>query len=113
MAEPNQASLAGEVAELRKAVAELSEAVRHLAQAAPPPVRVSVGEMEVERLAFFVPSIDVEQISGALNIGITHLIKPADQGEQPTAKQPPPEPAAESSGAVELWPNMAAKGDRP
>ncbi|HWI66692.1 MAG TPA: hypothetical protein VNT75_33175 [Symbiobacteriaceae bacterium] len=113
MAGPDPPNLAAELAELRRAVAGLTEAVRELAQGAHPPVHVSVGQMEVERLAFFVPSIDVEEISGALNIGITHLIGPGPGDGKPAAEvhpeAPPPDPAA----AVELWPYRNGEGERP
>lgn len=62
--------------ELRLAVQALNELAAALRDAAlSPPVQMQVERLEVETLEFHLGDIDVEQLEGELNIGITHSLK--------------------------------------
>lgn len=107
-----QPDLAGELAELRKAVQGLESAVQQLVQQmGRPALHVSVEQMEVERLGFFIPAIDVETISGELNIGVTHMIKAGEAAGKQSEQQPESDSGGDGPGAegpapeeTVLWP---------
>lgn len=83
---------------------QLSEAVRTLgalaavirAVALRPPVELHVERLEVENLEFRLGDIDVEELQGELNIGITQSLRQAPPAN-PTGERPPA-PRAPSSG---------------
>lgn len=120
----DDADLARQVAQLRLSVLQLQQIVGRIIRH--PPVELHVEHMAVEHLAFNVAGIDVEELSGQLNLGLTHIFQPRagrDRPEGATEPGPPPEAAAESlsdegagmidQGAVPLWPPASGEEVEP
>lgn len=97
MAEQDVPETAAQIEQVRQAVLQLQRIVGYLA--ARPPVHMSVAHMAVEHLAFNVAGIDVEELSGQLNLGMTHLLQVARPAEGSTA-EPPKEPVATAPTAT-------------
>jgi hypothetical protein len=85
--------LDGQVAQICRAVTQLQGIVGQLISR--PPVRMTVQHMDVAHLAFNVAGIDVEELSGQLNLGLTHLFQ-VDAGAR---EQPGPGTEAGAPGA--------------
>lgn len=80
--------------ELRLAVQALNELVAALRETAQsPPVQMQVERLEVQTLQFRLGDIDVGELQGEMNIGITHSLKV----ESPSA-QPKPAPDTRPGG---------------
>jgi len=81
--------------ELRLAVQALNELAAALRKASlNPPVQMQVEHLEVQTLQFHLGDIDVQELQGEMNIGITHSLKvesPKSQPE-PAHKMKPGEP---------------------
>lgn len=77
--------LVQQVHELGKVVAQLTELTRNLARAVShAPVHLEVEHLQIERVEFNLEGIDVEELGGELNIGITVIHKPREtRHEQP------------------------------
>lgn len=77
--------------ELRLAVHALNELAASLREASlNPPVQMQVERLEVETLQFHLGDIDVQELQGEMNIGITHSLRV----DSPKAE---PEPAHKMS----------------
>ncbi|MGE5673570.1 MAG: hypothetical protein ACM3XM_06735 [Mycobacterium leprae] len=73
------------------ALTELMAALRTLPQRSP--VHMDIASMAVERLDFHLPAIDVESLSGELNVGITHKVE-QPRSPEPARAEPPAAPTA-------------------
>lgn len=101
------------LAELRLAVQALNQVVAALRDATlNPPVQMQVERLEVETLEFHLGDIDVEQLQGELNIGITHSLKvegPKPQSIEEQTQQPIEEHTPQPGEAHKMKPG----GPRP
>jgi|GEM_PF-3141663 len=78
------------LAQVARAVGALNRLAATLEEAlARPPVHLQVERLDVQTLAFHLGDIDVEELQGELNIGITHSLRlqPPERG---VAAQPEP-----------------------
>lgn len=100
------------LASVRQAVDELRQVVdtlqRTLSQT---PVQVTVEHLQVEHLEFRIDSIDVDDLSGELNIGLTNSLKAGSPRQEQAQMTEPPPPPARSGASVPkiLWPRPDAK----
>lgn len=114
--------------ELRLAVRALNELAAALRDAVlHPPVQLQVERLEVETLEFHLGDIDVEQLQGELNIGITHSLRVNGPGPEDPRRSPgqehkmkpggPRPPTVPEEGVTEepveripLWPPPETEG---
>lgn len=84
--------LAKQVLEMRQAIEQLQVAMQSMYRAGHrAPVHMEVEHLEVERLEFNIDSIDVDELGGELNIGLTSMFKPGGPKggkEQKNGKEP-------------------------
>lgn len=91
-------------AQLGRTVQVLARLVRALEEmAARPPVHLQVERLEVQTLAFHLGDIDVEQLEGQLNIGITHSLT-LGPGPSPGAPEAPRPPEVDPARPLEIDP---------
>lgn len=62
------------------------------------PVYLDVDHMDVERLDFHVGQVDVGELSGEMNIGLTSILKPSPAGPQGGGARPPTHPPQPQDG---------------
>ncbi len=80
--------LADEVQEIRSALQQLSEVTRLLSEAIRrAPIHMDVQHLQIERVEFHLDGIDVQELGGQLNIGITamHKGQPVEAGAAVTS----------------------------
>ncbi|WP_374713414.1 hypothetical protein [Symbiobacterium terraclitae] len=120
-AEPGRSSdarLPGEIVppQMRELLAQVAAAVRALNRLATaleeslarPPVHLQVERLEVQTLAFHLGDIDVEELQGELNIGITHSVRLQPPARGGDAEQGPP--AADPPGGRGAGGGQAPRG---
>lgn len=109
------------IAQLREAVQALNAAVSALREVAlRPPVELHVERLEVETIEFRLGDIDVEELQGELNIGITQSLRPVlpakpEEGRPQVARAPVAAPKAvlptvPAQKRVQLWPPPETEG---
>lgn len=85
---PQVQELLGQVAQAVRALNRLVAALEETL--ARPPVHLQVERLEVQTLAFHLGDIDVEELQGELNIGITHSLRLEPPGRGSAEPQGPP-----------------------
>lgn len=101
--------------ELRLAVQALNELVTVLREVSlNPPVQMQVERLEVETLEFHLGDIDVQELQGEMNIGITHSLKVESPQAQPQnghkMKLGGPKPPTLPKSVITRW---LEEGGRP